>query len=338
MFGIDKNILMLAALVTMTVGAAIMALLYNKISAERNQNRRVKSIKRTNTSADDRGVRIAAEALIVDAKKRRQSNQASLKELEEKTKSKKPQKNGIKEQMRQAGMEPNIKRFMLYSIITATVTSILGFLMTGNILFAGAMLFVGGFGLPRWYVGRKRKKRMNAFLEEFANAVDVITRGIKAGLPLNDTIGIIATEAKEPVRTEFRKILETQKMGVPMTEAIQKLYKNVPLTEANFFGIVIAIQQSAGGNLSEALGNLSKVLRGRKMMKAKIQAMAAEAKASAGIIGSLPPAVTIMIYLITPDYILLLFSTTLGNFIIIAALFWMGCGIMVMKQMINFDF
>jgi tight adherence protein B len=200
------------------------------------------------------------------------------------------------------------------------------------------MLFIGGFGLPRWYVGRRRTKRMNAFLEEFPNAVDVITRGIKAGLPLNDTIGIIATEAKEPVRTEFKKILETQKMGVPMTEAIQKLYKNVPLTEANFFGIVIAIQQSAGGNLSEALGNLSTVLRDRKKMKAKIQSMSSEAKASAGIIGVLPPAVMILIYLSTPDYIMLLFTTTTGNLILIGALIWMGIGIMVMKQMINFDF
>ena len=335
MFGIDSNTLMLSALIAMAAGAGIWAVLFNKISADRNQERRLKSIKKND---GDRSVRVAAEARIVDAQKRRQSTQASLKELEEQTKAKNPNKKGIKDQMRQAGMAGNMKKFFMFSIITAIVSSILAFILSGNLILTLAMLFIGGFGIPRWFVGWKRKKRLNAFLEEFPNAVDVITRGIKAGLPLNDTIGIIASEAKEPVRTEFRKILETQKMGIPMTEAIQKLYKNVPVTEANFFGIVIAIQQSAGGNLSEALGNLSKVLRDRKKMKAKIQARSSEAKASAGIIGILPPAVMCLIYLSTPDYIMLLFNTSTGNLILIGAAFWMSCGIMIMKQMINFDF
>ena len=335
MFGIDTNTLLLTALMAMAAGAAIWAIFFNKISNERNQERRVKNIKRND---GDRSARVAAEARLVDAQKRRQSTQASLKELEEQTKAKDPNKKGIKDQMRQAGMTGNMRKFITLSIITAIVLSILALVASGNVIFAGAMLFIGGFGVPRWFVARQRKKRMDAFLEEFPNAVDVITRGIKAGLPLNDTIGIIATEAKEPVRTEFKKILETQKMGVPMTEAIQKLYKNVPLTEANFFGIVIAIQQSAGGNLSEALGNLSKVLRDRKMMKAKIVSMSQEAKASAGIIGALPPAVMILVYLSTPDYIMLLFTETTGNLILIGSIFWMAVGIMVMKQMINFDF
>jgi len=335
MFGIDSNTLILMALIAMAAGAGIWAVFFNKISNERTQERRVKSIRRND---GDKSVRIAAEARIADAQKRRQSTQASLKELEEQTKAKDPNKKGIKDQMRQAGMAGNMKKFIIFSILTSIITSILAYAASGNEIFAGAMLFIGGFGMPRWYVARKRKKRMDKFLEEFPNAVDVITRGIKAGLPLNDTIGIIASEAKEPVRSEFKKILETQKMGVPMTEAIQKLYKNVPLTEANFFGIVIAIQQSAGGNLSEALGNLSKVLRDRKMMKAKIEAMSQEAKASAGIIGALPPAVMILVYLSTPDYILLLFTETTGNLILIGAVFWMSCGVMIMKQMINFDF
>ena len=335
MFGIDKNTLLLMALIAMAAGAVIYAIFFNKISNERKQEKRVKSIKKND---GDRSSRMAAEARLADAQKRRQSTQASLKELEEQTKAKNPNKKGIKDQMRQAGMAGNMKKFTLFSVITAIVTSLLALILSGNLILTAAMLFIGGFGLPRWFVGWKRKKRMNAFLEEFPNAVDVITRGIKAGLPLNDTMGIIASEAKEPVRTEFRKILETQKMGIPMTEAIQKLYKNVPLTEANFFGIVIAIQQSAGGNLSEALSNLSVVLRDRKKMKAKIQAMSSEAKASAGIIGALPPAVMILIYLSTPDYILLLFTETTGNLILIGAVFWMSCGIMIMKQMINFDF
>ena len=335
MFGIDSNTLLFMALITMAAGAVIYAVFFNQISNDRKQDKRIKNIK---NDTSDRGTKLAAENRVAEAKKRRQSTQASLKELEEQTKAKNPNKKGIKDQMRQAGMKADMKKFFIYSVITAIVSSVLALIFSGNLILSGAMLFIGGFGLPRWFVGWKRKKRMNAFLEEFPNAVDVITRGIKAGLPLNDTIGIIASEAKEPVRAEFRKIIETQKMGIPMTEAIQKLYKNVPLTEANFFGIVIAIQQSAGGNLSEALGNLSNVLRERKKMKAKIQAMSSEAKASAGIIGVLPPAVMILIYLSTPEYILLLFTETTGNLILIGSIFWMSCGIMVMKQMIAFDF
>ena len=227
MFGIDSNTLLFTALITMAAGAVIYAVFFNQISNDRKQGQRVKSIKRND---GDRNSRLAAEARVADAQKRRQSTQASLKELEEQTKAKNPNKRGIKDQMRQAGMAGNMKKFMLYSVITALITSVIAYFLSGNIILTAAMLFVGGFGLPRWFVGMKRKRRMNAFLEEFPNAVDVITRGIKAGLPLNDTIGVIATEAKEPVRSEFKKILETQKMGIPNdrsnSEAIQECSSN----------------------------------------------------------------------------------------------------------------
>ena len=335
MFGVDTNILAFIVLVTLAFGAIVYALLYNRVSNERTQEKRVNYIK---TNAGDREHRLKAESRLAEASKRRQSVQNSLKELEEKTKAKDPNKVGIKEQMRQAGMKISVKQFWLFSVLFGFLAMVVTFLSTGNLLMAAAALVIGGLGFPRWLVGFRKKRRMNAFLQEFPNAVDVIVRGIKAGLPLNDCMGIIAAEAKEPVNHEFMKIIETQKMGVPMTEAIQKLYKNVPLTEANFFGIVIAIQQAAGGNLSEALGNLSKVLRDRKKMKAKIQAMSSEAKASAGIIGALPVIVTILIYITTPDYISLLFTHETGNLILLGSAIWMGIGIMVMKSMINFDF
>lgn len=170
------------------------------------------------------------------------------------------------------------------------------------------------------------------------NGVDIIVRGVKAGLPLSDCIKVVAREAREPVATEFRKITETQIMGISLAEAVGKLPERVPLAEANFFAIVVAIQQKAGGGLAEALNNLSKVLRGRKAMKRKIKALSAEAKSSAGIIGSLPFFVGGIMYLISPNYILVLFETTAGNIIIAGCLFWMFCGIMVMRAMINFDF
>jgi tight adherence protein B len=133
-------------------------------------------------------------------------------------------------------------------------------------------------------------------------------------------------------------IMETQTIGLPIGEACAKLYERIPLAEANFFGIVIAIQQKAGGNLSEALGNLSKVLRERKKMKAKIQAMSMEAKASASIIACLPLAVMILVYITSPEYIELLWIHPTGRMLLACSAFWMGTGVMVMRKMINFDF
>lgn len=335
MFGIDTNILIISVLFGLAVLAIAYAFMYDRVNSERSQEKRIKGIS---AGSGDRTKRVQAEARLADSAKRRQSMKAQLKELEEKTKARDPNKMGLKETLRQAGMSISVKQYYVFSVIFAIVATLLTFILSGNIYVTLAMLFIGGLGMPKWFVNFKKKKRMNAFLAEFPNAVDVITRGIKAGLPLNDCIGIIAAESKEPVRTEFKKILETQQMGVPMTEAIGKLYKNVPLTEANFFGIVIAIQQGAGGNLSEALGNLSKVLRDRKKMKAKIVAMSSEAKSSAGIIGALPVVVTFLIYITTPDYITLLFTHPTGNIILLASGIWMSIGVMVMKQMINFDF
>src|SRR6202007_3005586 len=159
----------------------------------------------------------------------------------------------------------------------------------GGIMGAVGLGFAGGLGLPRWGLGFLKKRREKKFLAALPDAVDVIVRGIKAGLPLFESIKVVAADAPEPLRSEFLAIIETQAIGIPLGEACTRLYERMPVPEANFFGIVIAIQQKSGGNLSEALGNLSKVLRDRKKMKEKIQAMSMEAKASAAIIGSLPP-------------------------------------------------
>jgi tight adherence protein B len=149
---------------------------------------------------------------------------------------------------------------------------------------------------------------------------------------------MIAAEAPEPVRSEFRSIVETQTVGMPIGDACEKLFERVPLPETNFFGIVISIQQKAGGNLSEALGNLSRVLRDRKKMKMKIVAMSQEAKASAGIIGALPIVVMGLVYLTSPNYISLLWTEPHGRLMLAASAVWMFFGVMVMKKMINFDF
>src|SRR5690606_9242588 len=147
------------------------------------------------------------------------------------------------------------------------------------------------------------------FLDELPNAIEAIVRGVKTGLPLNDTVRLVAKDAKEPVRSEFGRILDQQAFGFSMQEAIQVLLERVPLPEVNFFVVVITVQQQAGGNLSEALSNLARVLRNRKKMKAKVKAMSSEATASAGIIGALPIVVAVLISVVSPSYLLPLFTT-----------------------------
>jgi tight adherence protein B len=216
--------------------------------------------------------------------------------------------------------------------------TLFGFVLGASLPAVAALGFAGGLGLPRWLLRFLKKRREQKFLDGFADSVDVIVRGVKAGLPLLDCIKMVASEAEEPIRSEFRAIVDTQAVGMPLGEACGKLYERMPIPEANFFGIVVGIQQKAGGNLSEALGNLSRVLRDRKKMKGKVRAMSQEAKASAMIIGALPLAVMTLVYLTSPAYISLLFTESLGHLMLAASAVWMSIGVMVMRNMINFDF
>jgi tight adherence protein B len=215
---------------------------------------------------------------------------------------------------------------------------LIGIFSGAGLLTAAGLGFAGAFGIPYWLLSYLKKRRETKFLNAFPDAVDIIVRGVKAGLPLLDCMKMITVEAPEPLRSEFQAIVETQAIGIPLGEACGKLYEQMPVPEANFFGIVIGIQQKAGGNLSEALGNLSRVLRDRKKMKGKIQAMSQEAKASASIIGALPIAVMTLVWITSPQYIALLWTEPLGNVMLAGSACWMAMGVLVMKKMINFDF
>src|SRR5438876_487359 len=248
--------------------------------------------------------------------------------------------NGRDITAKRSGLQPRStpQKFWIVSGVSGAVGFVLAFMIGRHPLGAAVMAFATGLGLPRWVLGFLKKRREKAFLKALPDAVDVIVRGIKAGLPLFESIKVVAADSPEPLRSEFLAIIETQAIGMPLGEACGRLFERMPLPEANFFGIVVAIQQKSGGNLSEALGNLSKVLRDRKKMAEKIQAMSMEAKASAGIIGSLPPIVMLLVYMSTPDYISLLWTHPTGQSMLVGCLTWMSMGIMVMKKMINFDF
>jgi len=269
-------------------------------------------------------------------KSRREAIEIALKEFEQR--HKKSKSVPLAARISQAGLTWSKRQFFLISAGIAVVMFLLGILTGAGLLVGAALAFTGAFGIPRWLLSYLKKRRESKFLNSFPDAIDIIVRGAKAGLPLLDCLKIICMESQEPVRSEFRTIVETQAIGLPLGDACGKLYEHMPLAEANFFGIVVTIQQKAGGNLSEALGNLSRVLRDRKKMKAKIQAMSQEAKTSAAIISALPIAVMTLVYLTSPDYISLLWTEPLGRVMLAACACWMSMGVMVMRKMINFDF
>jgi tight adherence protein B len=335
MFGSLTVLLAVAGLATLSAGGLAYALLYGRIQTENRLEQRLGLVQGENTG--DTTLRARAN---LDAAKRRKSVSDALKELDEKQKARAKRSSAppLMLRMEQAGLTWSKQTFWIVSGACGFVICIMSWLFGAPIYAAVAFGLAGLFGLPRWYVNFKRKRRLKKFLDEFANGMDVIVRGVKAGLPLNDCIKIIANEAAEPVKSEFRKIVETQSMGVPLGEAVAKLPERVPVPETSFFSIVVSIQQRAGGNLSEALGNLSRVLRERKRMKGKINAMSQEAKASAAIIGALPMIVMVLVYITSPGYITLLFITQLGNVILGCSAIWMVLGMFVMRRMINFDY
>lgn len=238
----------------------------------------------------------------------------------------------------QAGMTISKQNFIRNAIILGVVVFVLCFLFSVPLLFSVVFAAAAAYVLPMWFLGFRRKRYQAKFLEELPNAVEAIVRGIRSGMPLNDSIRVIATQVKEPVRSEFARVLDQQSIGKSMMEAIQVLYDRVPLPEVNFLVVVITVQQQAGGNLSEALTNLSRVLRNRKMMKEKIKAMSSEAKASAMIIGSLPFIVGILVSFVTPTYLLPLVSSNIGYMALATGFVMMFLGGFIMSRMIKFDY
>jgi tight adherence protein B len=315
-------------LVTVAMGGVAWVFVYPFLSGEKKTERRMASVARAEP--------IASRPTRATGKTRREQVEGTLKEIEQRRK--KARRPPLSMRLRQAGLDWSKNRFMVTAAALGLGAFVVMIVVGAGLLPALGFGFAAGFGLPFWMLSFLKKRREAKFLATFPDAVDVIVRGIKAGLPLHDSLKLIAADAVEPVRSEFQSIIETQTIGMPIGEACLKLYESISVPEANFFGIVISIQQRAGGNLSEALGNLSRVLRDRKKMKAKIQAMSMEAKASASIIGALPLGVMGIVWLTSPAYIELLWTDPFGRVMLACCAAWMLCGVFVMRKMINFDF
>jgi tight adherence protein B len=324
----QMSMLAVSFLAAVSAGGIAYVFIYPLLSGEARAEKRQKALVQSSL-----GRRIDRVASGVN---RREQVAQSLKDLDARQKS--LNKLTVEQRIAHAGLRWTRGRFTAVSTALGIAAGLIVFAVTGNLAAASAGMFAGSLGLPRWILAFLKKRRLEKFLEELPNAMDVIVRGVRAGLPLGDCLRIIANEAQEPVRSEFRTIIEAQTLGVPLGESVAKLHERVPVTEANFFAIVIGIQQKSGGNLAEALGNLSKVVRERKKMKGKITAMSMEAKASASIIASLPFVVASLTYFSSPSYIELLWTTYTGSFALAVSAVWMLIGILVMRKMINFSF
>lgn len=299
------------------------------------QGKRIKAIGDGATARSGR-----VDAANQSRRKQMDATMKGLREREQAVRQKRQVGKSIEDRIKQAGMTMPVSTFhiggVIIGVVAAIATYFAGMNESWKFLVCLGVGFAAGFGLPRWLLGMAISGRQKKFVSQFADAIDVIVRGVKSGLPLNECLKMIARESPQPLGAEFQIVVDALAMGMTVPQALDRMYQRTPIQEVNFFNIVLNIQQKAGGNLSEALGNLSGVLRSRKLLREKIKALSSEAKASAMIIGSLPIVVMVLVYFTTPAYITTLFITDTGHLILLVAATLMGLGIYIMRTMINF--
>jgi tight adherence protein B len=321
-------LLMVGLLLALSLGGAVFA--FAGAGSDKAKKRMAAVAKPT---ASARALKGASD----HNQQRRKNVQAMLKELE-KQHAQQKKRPSLRRRIEQAGLSIEPRTYWIMACIAGVIAGVGAFLAVKSLYAIPLAGFAFVFGFPRWVLSFLKNRREKAFTREFAPAIDTIVRSVKTGLPVNEALKLVGSEIPEPVGGEFRLLTEGLKVGVSMDEGLKRMFDRMPTPEVNFFGIVMAIQQKSGGNLSEALGNLAGVLRDRKRLHGKIRAMSSEAKTGAMIIGSLPPGVMTLIYVSTPNYIMPLFQVELGNLMLIGCVVWMTLGVLVMKKMINFKF
>jgi tight adherence protein B len=296
-----------------------------------------KAKKRMVAVARPQGALRGGKGAVDPAAQRRKNVTVMLKELEKRhtAQNKRP---SLRRRIEQAGLVITPRMFWTWSAVAGILAAFTALVAGQHLIVIGLVGFATALGLPRWVLIFLKGRREKAFTREFASAIDIIVRSVKSGLPVSEALKVVASEIPDPVAGEFKILNEGLKVGVSMDQGLKRMFERMPTAEVNFFGIVMTIQQKSGGNLSEALQNLANVLRDRKRLQGKIRAMSSEAKASAMIIGSLPPGVMTLIYITTPAYMSTLFTTQLGNLMLGGCVVWMFLGILVMKKMVSFKF
>ena len=242
----------------------------------------------------------------------------------------------IRSKMLQAGLESNIRSYFAGAFLLGLASFTCAHLFSMPWFVAISAGIVTAYFVPGWILSNLYQRRQKKFTTEFANALDVIIRGVRSGLPISECLDIIGREIPDPVGEEFRRLVEGQKIGLTLPTLLQRGLERMPTKEFKFFAIILQIQQETGGNLADTLENLSTVLRQRKQMRDKANALSSEAKSSAAIIGSLPFLVMAGISAVNGEYMSVLFGTKAGQITMACGLCWMALGILVMRNMINF--
>ncbi|MFO1088616.1 MAG: type II secretion system F family protein [Hyphomicrobiales bacterium] len=328
--------LLVILLIAAAVGGLVLTLLYPYFSGERDMAKRIDN-RVVGKQESESLISSIRGRLANDSKDtRRRQIQDTLKQLEE-TARKQKKRLTTRALIAQSGLDITLRTYWIAAVVVGIV---LGFavLIVGAPPYVALLAMLAGIlGLPRWFLNYMRRRREESFLREFADAIDIMVRSLKAGLPVSDSMRVIASESPAPVGPEFLEVVEGQRVGISIDQGLERMYESIPLAEVNFLSIVMAIQMKTGGNLAEALNNLSKVLRDRKKMKQKIKAVSQEAKSSAMIIGALPFVICGGMAALNPSYLTPLWDTHVGNIMIAGSLIWMLIGTLVMRQMINFE-
>lgn len=263
--------------------------------------------------------------------------EALAKKLKEKgIDEKKDGKISLSLMLQQAGLNISVRQYWIFSVLFAVAATFLVY-ASGKSLFVVVMTaIIGFFGAPKLALRFLAKRRQKKFLTDMADALEAMTRLLRAGMPVSEAIKMIGREYAGPIGEEMGRIFDQQKVGVSLPEAVLDSARRIPIPEMKMFATAVAIQAQTGSSLSEILEGLARVIRARFRLRRKVQALSSEAKSSAAIIGSLPFIVAGALWAINPDYIGLLFFTHTGKWLMAGCGFWMLCGILVMRQMINF--
>lgn len=249
-----------------------------------------------------------------------------------------PRQAVLRERLSRTGRDIPIGTYLAVSLGGVLTTAVLSRIVVGT--SGGVSLAVGvavGVGVPHYIVGVMAARRAARFNDVFPDAIDLIVRGLRSGLPVSESITAVGREMADPVGVEFRKVTDAVKFGQPMEEALWDVSKRLAVPEFKFFVISLSVQKDTGGNLAETLGNLSEILRKRRQMRLKVKAMSSEAKASAMILGGLPFLMFALIFALAPDYELALLTDPRGKMMLGVGLGIMSIGILVMRKMVRFE-
>lgn len=300
-----------------------------------------KTRKRMNTRIDNIRKRAAGEVVNTATSNRNNVKKevgGRFKFLEKLAQNYLPNPRMLENRLARTGREISIGTYVVFNVVTSIVIFFLALVIVRQSLIVAILMgIIAGVGLPHFVIGKMAEKRLKAFTAQFPDAIDLIVRGLKSGLPVTESIAAVGHEMMDPVGFEFRYISDCVKFGQPLEEALWDTARRLDTPEFKFFVISISVQRETGGNLSEALGNLSEILRRRRQMGLKIKAMSSEAKASAIILGSLPFIMFGIIFAMNPEYELVLFNDPRGKMMLGAGLGIMSVGILVMNKMVKFE-